>query len=1646
MLRALTKKADMVSLSSVPKPMTKERRHRTILTAALLLVVVAFFWMPSLRAAEPPVFVLQPASQTVGRYSNAVFGVFVTGTRPISIEWKFDGRALPFQNFTSLWIYSVQASNAGIYTAVASNAAGMVESERATLAIADFPPTFDVDRWATNFSFFEGTSRGIGAQVSGTPPFTFQWFINGTAMPLRPFDVGTFSPSTSIVFNEVSRTNAGTYWLKVQNEFGTAESPPIEVRVQSTPPEFVEQPEDIALLEGQEAYFDILLNGAPRPSYHWYFNQQTLPGNWPPAPGGAGLRLGNVKLTNAGSYFVVASNWVGTVTSRVARLTVRPANPPRPGGANLDFYAGSVTNEVRALVVDADDRIVVAPPLQRLMPDGRLDSSFVPSQTLGGYILAVAMQGNSVIAGAEQSTSVSRSMGRWNEQGDWDGNFSNPYSGSDGFSGKITGLGVQPDGRILYCGSDGGAGLLLARAWPNGRPDFSFVGWQPSEYRRGNSVGGTTLPAGGQGLVQCIIRSRTGRIYVGTDSRFSPFTTFGVQDQLFNPTRHQFFDNRRSLFGNVQAVAELADGRIVVGGTQIRSSTNSLLNLGLAVLRPDGSIDDAFLSPFTNTDNVIVRSILPLPDGRLLVGGRFTWTAGDQTNSGLMRLFADGSIDYSFDPEGGVAKTSGLPSTVYALALRSDGKVLVGGDFAAYGNATRRGLVQVLGDSWRPPAVTREPESQIIRAGRSAVLHVLTTFPPMPSHQWLQNGQLLGGATNQWLELNDVSLHQAGAYQVIVSNGLGSATSAVAQVTIEPAPSSPGSPRLDRPIGTGADGFVWSSLRLRDGRILVAGNFNQIDGHDRICLAALKPDGSLDPQFDAGLPAFSPIFLDRWRLSLAEDSRGRIYVGGTVTNLDGAAVSGVVRLLPDGRFDAQFLPEKGDNAVLSLGVLSNDRVVIAGAGYRVDGIPTGPLAALNVDGSLFAALGTQFQTGIDQMALQPDGLCLLAMSAGPPIFRSILGQPPSPYQPSMFGLTHRPDFVAPLADGRFVMASSWVPNLAVFGRDGALDRSFDSHGFTVGGRIRAAAVDSCGRLLVAGGFTNLNGTARNNIARLLPSGAIDPTFQTGGFDGDINTLLVLPDDSVFIGGAFTQVDGVRRPGFAFLHGDPAALPTILSQPQDARAPTGIPMQLKVVADCAPTLTYQWYRNGEALPAATNASLSWPIALSSYSGNYVVVATTPLGSVTSAVAQVTVIPAITTPGRPDWEFSAGAGPDGFVSTMVIDAQHRLIIGGQFTNVDAHRIPLLARFGADGQLDPDFVPMANRDASTPSAIRDCRVDALGRLLVAGRFSLGPTQQNLVRVLSDGRIDSGAAFGRFSAIVWPDGVARVLPQSDDSVIATGSDTRRVTADGRSSFALNFSASTLAATSDGRWLAGGSLVASDGRGESRTNLARFFPDGRLDLSFNAGALPTIAKVVVEGDGSLLVLGPFSQIGGKLTPGIARLDANGALQTSFRPAYPWVAATVEDVQIVPGGKILLAGEFHDRDGRTFALARLRPDGAIDLEFDPLPWFPYGPVSRLAASPLGITYGGGFFPGSRRPNLVRFHGDPTLAVRRDGPVVRFEWWTVTGRSYHLDAAHRLDATTWRPMVDRQGNGGVQSFVDPIPEGPDSTRFFRLRVD
>lgn len=133
--------------------------------------------------------------------------------------------------------------------------------------------------------------------------------------------------------------------------------------------------------------------------------------------------------------------------------------------------------------------------------------------------------------------------------------------------------------------------------------------------------------------------------------------------------------------------------------------------------------------------------------------------------------------------------------------------------------------------------------------------------------------------------------------------------------------------------------------------------------------------------------------------------------------------------------------------------------------------------------------------------------------------------------------------------------------------------------------------------------------------------------STNAFNWDLRyteTNQVSTRSCAFGNGTFVAVgqDSANN-SYILQSGNISGVPIIVQEPADRSAVVGNPATFTVQAVGAPTLGYQWYRDGSIISGATNASYGIAQVTTGDVGGYRVVIANSFGSATSRVAQLTV---------------------------------------------------------------------------------------------------------------------------------------------------------------------------------------------------------------------------------------------------------------------------------------------------------------------------------------------------------------------------------------------------------------------------------------
>ena len=782
------------------------------------------------------------------------------------------------------------------------------------------------------------------------------------------------------------------------------------------------------------------------------------------------------------------------------------------------------------------------------VPTGNVvvDPTFQPPGGFGGRVQASAVQadGKVLVAGsfAMVNDAQRTNLARLNADGTLDPTFAATTDG------PVQALVVQADGKVVVAGSftqvNGSQRGGVARLHPNGDTDLAFDSGVGVMDDPSKSVMAVVVQPDGAVVIGGRFDSVQG-VAVGNFARLGPD---GAVDTAFSAGGG---------FSNVvHALLLQPDGAVVAGGNF--HEYQGVPRRGIARVLPNGALDHTFepgqgIATWSEGAGVMPGTTLVLagqPDGRIVVGGRFDLVDGNPMR-GLARLNADGSVDATFNVGAGFG-FDGFPAVLGSVAtveLAADGSMLVGGDFTTYGGTPRARIAKLqsngsLDGTFDPgagfpgaPFTTGVDTISGLADGSAVVGGLFATYDGQARNALLKVGAtgtadatftpVVAQATGFTDAVTSVAVTPDG--QIIAGGWFGAFNdfplAGVAKLNAD------GSlVESFRPQVTPGNTLVNAVALQGDGKVLIAGGFTAVDGEARGQIARLNPDGSLDLTFDPGA-GFAGGQNGVNALLLQPD--GKIVAGGDFATFAGAPRSGVARLNADGSLDTTFDPGAGilgefGSGVGALARQPDGKIIAAGRFSVYDGWPTWNLARINADGSVDTSLNGIFGISRFAVAVGPDGKPVVA---GDDVRRFLAsGSPDTTFAaPAFTGLLGSPAF------------------------------------------IRSVVVLSDNSVLVGGAFSAVGGVPRSGIARLLPNGALDESFDPGSGFGRIQavgavhgvtSMVAMPDGRIVVGGGFVGFNDAFVP------------PANITRLQPVVVAPGMPTNLSVTnADTAALVTF-----------------------------------------------------------------------------------------------------------------------------------------------------------------------------------------------------------------------------------------------------------------------------------------------------------------------------------------------------------------------------------------------------------------------------------------------------------------------------------------
>lgn len=742
------------------------------------------------------------------------------------------------------------------------------------------------------------------------------------------------------------------------------------------------------------------------------------------------------------------------------------------------------------------------------------------------------------------------------------------------------------------------------------------------------------------------------------------------------------------------------------------------------------------------------------------------------------------------------------------------------------------------------------------------------------------------------------------------------------------------------------------------------------------------------------------------------------------------------------------------------------KILVCGYFTTLSGQTRNHIGRLNADGSLDATFNPSVTGDIYTLAVQPDGKILVGG-----YFTALGGQPrnnigrvnangtiDTTFNPGanseVFAITVQPDGKIIVGGWFGELGGQTRNNIGRLNADGSLDSTFNSG---AGREIYSIALQSDGKILVGGAFTTLGGQTRNRIGRLNANGSLDTAFNPGA-NGTIMAIAIQPDGRIMLGGGFTTLGGTNVNHVGRLYADGSLDPTIFPDANDGVMAIVIqPDGNMVLGGYFTTLGGQLRNNiGRVHPDGSldtnfnpdassnvNALLLQPDGKMLLGGNF----TSISGQTRNYIGRIHSDGSIDTTLNP--------GANNYVNTIAVQPNGKILVGGGFTTLGGQSRNYFGRLNPDGSLDTVFNPGTNNIVSAIALHND------SKMVVGGFFTTvgGQSRSGIARLTSDGSLDTTFNPGNG---IGSGGINAIAIQPDGKILVGGTFTTlcgqprnyigRLNVDGSLDTSFNPGISnfsfvkTLAVQPNGKILVGGYFTAIGGY--ARSYIARLNADGSVDTPFNPGASGEVDAIGLQPDGKIVVGGYFTTLAGQSRIRIGRLNVDGSVDATFNSGSG-ADSSVVALAIQSNGKIVLGGQFVQLGGQIWkSVGRLNADGSLDTTF----FNPgvNGPVNALALQSDGkVLLGGTFttFNAQNRSCIGRQANSDTsvqdLTIDIVGGKVSWKRSGASPEIWRATFEQSTDGETWTTLGDGTHiSGGWELATYSLP----TTQVFYVRAN
>jgi hypothetical protein len=274
------------------------------------------------RAASfAPALLIPPYPVASAAGGNVALTALAIGRPAPAYQWRKDASPIAGATAPTLALTNVQPSQAGSYSVVLSNAAGITTSTEYVVTVTGgsggVAPNITLQPVAQSVA--AGGSVTFSVVATGTTPLLYQWFRDG--LPVS--DGG----NATLTLTNVQPVSGGAYTVRVTNAQGAVTSAPARLVVitQSTgfvAPTILTPPVAQTVQPGGAMTLTVVASGRAPLSYQWQRNGTDISGATTPT-----YTLSAAQAADAGSYVCVVSNADGRVMTEPVQVTVQFPGP-----------------------------------------------------------------------------------------------------------------------------------------------------------------------------------------------------------------------------------------------------------------------------------------------------------------------------------------------------------------------------------------------------------------------------------------------------------------------------------------------------------------------------------------------------------------------------------------------------------------------------------------------------------------------------------------------------------------------------------------------------------------------------------------------------------------------------------------------------------------------------------------------------------------------------------------------------------------------------------------------------------------------------------------------------------------------------------------------------------------------------------------------------------------------------------------------------------------------------------------------------------------------------------------------------------------------------------------------------------------------